>query len=915
MFKLSYYSLRGDCMSDKTDLRQLLKKGDDRLYTRLEPIREKMEATLSYTQGKFLNYTPHDLSHGLSVETTLNRLIPDHVKAKMNPFEIFFLLIAAWSHDWGMVGKAEEDSEKIRKTHHLRTEQNFAEMYKELGLSKHEGRIVGRICRGHRKVDLRHKDFDTWSFKHMWIRRRFLAALLRIADECDITHMRTPEVLYHTLQPTGKDKEEFQKHLQISGIVPQNNNIYISAVAQDPLELEILQKLEKKIQDELDAVKGILAEEGVILERVIVEVEPEGFIKQLIRFSVNDSKLLELLIGDRLYSRKDVVIRELVQNAIDACILRQKLEPDVQPHIILRKTSNYLEVEDNGFGMDLSIAKHFLSTVGMSYYTSEGIKKLINDQIFDPIAQFGIGILSCFRIADEVIIETKRTGHKPWKFIIKSVAQPWRPEKGSLKTPGTKVILQLNEEGKHLDLLKTLEHYCIAPEISIYYQTDDKEPKKLQDGWSLDQIRERLPKSSLLLTSEESTEPKELLRFETDSYNVLFGIAHPLHHELILCNHGIFVGRFPIRARNIVCVDIKKNLIDLQLSRETVIPDSKWDDFLYNVFSELFTALHNQYPPDNFQTYFHMISSVIDFETPYLGSFKKDLQEDPFIRSFLECVLFPVISQNGLELQNLDYLLNHDEINFYRIESYAPPREIQMLSEVFSRERVTLFDPYKTPITLIKSFLESQGVTVYEIDLQQVLVEGSTPLEHEFGNLIPPNVKLARFPPNLRPLVVFYKNPTARSESPGLSETQFLTIGWLFGEQKVSEIMKDAPWGNAFEDIKLLSEPQVYVDAEDEFIQKMFSSIRKNNVDNQLSQTVSEYFKCLMFFPLAFGGPESFFLIFKRLNSLEEEIANVLNFECPPPFQRVGPIKWIYFDFLLEQAEAKMVDWVTMTGQ
>src|SRR3989304_6359054 len=132
-------------MSYENALVDILKRRNPELFGRLLKIQEVAKSLLSYTQGKFPYYTPHGFSHSLAVEENLNWLLPDDLKDSINSNEIFFLIVAAWMHDWGMVGKPEEDPEQIRESHHLRTERFFEELHDKLFLTEHEGRIIGRI--------------------------------------------------------------------------------------------------------------------------------------------------------------------------------------------------------------------------------------------------------------------------------------------------------------------------------------------------------------------------------------------------------------------------------------------------------------------------------------------------------------------------------------------------------------------------------------------------------------------------------------------------------------------------------------------------------------------------------------------------------------------------------------------------
>jgi HD superfamily phosphodiesterase len=146
----------------------------------LPQIEKQARNILQYSQAKFPYYTPHGFQHSENVLENLNWLLSEEVKTELNAYDLFFLIIAAWLHDWGLVGTPSEDSEKIRENHHLRTEEKFRHHYALVGVSNNEARIIGRLCKGHRKVDLSTDEFRDTPFEGgLIIHRRFLAASLR----------------------------------------------------------------------------------------------------------------------------------------------------------------------------------------------------------------------------------------------------------------------------------------------------------------------------------------------------------------------------------------------------------------------------------------------------------------------------------------------------------------------------------------------------------------------------------------------------------------------------------------------------------------------------------------------------------------------------------------------------------------
>jgi molecular chaperone HtpG len=121
-------------------------------------------------------------------------------------------------------------------------------------------------------------------------------------------------------------------------------------------------------------------------------------------FKVNLGGVLDVL-SNHLYSSEKVFLRELLQNSCDAIAARNLFDPDHKGTIrieVINDEENILIIEDNGIGLKEEEVVEFLSSVGSStkrdYFTS-------NRDHF--IGQFGIGLLSCFMICDEIVLITK----------------------------------------------------------------------------------------------------------------------------------------------------------------------------------------------------------------------------------------------------------------------------------------------------------------------------------------------------------------------------------------------------------------------------------------------------------------------------------------------------------------------------
>ncbi|MGW9301772.1 HSP90 family protein [Streptomyces cyaneofuscatus] len=160
-------------------------------------------------------------------------------------------------------------------------------------------------------------------------------------------------------------------------------------------------------------------------------------------FQVDLRGLVDLL-SHHLYSSPRVYLRELLQNAVDALTARRALEPDASEGafgIRLFADGSVVRVEDDGVGLSEADVHTFLATIGRSSKRADGIA----EQRGDFIGQFGIGLLSCFLVADEihVLSRSARTpdapavewrGHGDGSYSVRTLPASARPRPGTTVT-------------------------------------------------------------------------------------------------------------------------------------------------------------------------------------------------------------------------------------------------------------------------------------------------------------------------------------------------------------------------------------------------------------------------------------------------------------------------------------------------
>jgi hypothetical protein len=218
-------------------------------------------------------------------------------------------------------------------------------------------------------------------------------------------------------------------------------------------------------------------------------VEAEGFIPKTFGFELDQAKILDLLTGHTLYNNSKVVIRELVQNAIDAIRLQaiiDKVPPEDFGKIVVTWSSEKaeLQIDDNGTGMSQAIIENHLLKVGSSRYQDPTFREKY--ATFSPISRFGIGVLSAFMVADSVEIVTcaldedyarqisLRSVHG--RYLVRLLHKKDSPEASELSPHGTRVKLKFRASVKRIDVLEAIRLYVYFPRCEVKVIIDNGDP-------------------------------------------------------------------------------------------------------------------------------------------------------------------------------------------------------------------------------------------------------------------------------------------------------------------------------------------------------------------------------------------------------------------------------------------------------
>jgi len=201
---------------------------------------------------------------------------------------------------------------------------------------------------------------------------------------------------------------------------------------------------------------------------IVFEITPDGYRPADLRFTVDSTAALQLFMGNRLYSDKRVYLRELIQNAVDACNLRKLSEDAYTPRITIdfNPDISVITIRDNGIGMSRQwIEKYFLK-IGISFYQSDALRNTGPRTGLDInfISQFGIGFLSSFLVAERIVIRTRKAGQPGLMIAISDLNDYFDVRNlGDDFAQGTEVALHLKP---------SRINYCRSLEFVGYLKTN-----------------------------------------------------------------------------------------------------------------------------------------------------------------------------------------------------------------------------------------------------------------------------------------------------------------------------------------------------------------------------------------------------------------------------------------------------------
>ncbi len=267
--------------------RKMLKENKS-LHQSMRDAVAVLEIALDMFKNIFPTFTDHSLLHSQRVLQLCNVLLKERTQM-LNADECYILAMACYLHDSGM-GITEADYQEfiaqIEMGNYLEEHPNasvadiirsFHNEFSGCIINKYSDFFeiptkehtfgIAQVSRGHRKMDL----FDRAEYPDIvldngnTVHLQCLAAIIRLADELDVTAERNSPLLYGRMELTNpKDIEAFAQHEAIREIEIYDDKIVLKSHAQGNI-LTSVENLRCKIKETLDYCREASEYDGLRL--------------------------------------------------------------------------------------------------------------------------------------------------------------------------------------------------------------------------------------------------------------------------------------------------------------------------------------------------------------------------------------------------------------------------------------------------------------------------------------------------------------------------------------------------------------------------------------------------------------------------------------------------------------------------
>ena len=386
------------------------------------------------------------------------------------------------------------------------------------GINDDCAKLIGLLAKSH-GMELRalNRDIDDFGYDNnlpLNVPIYYLMSILRLADLLDADENRAPKILsdMNSFSSLRSENEwtlnQLIKGRQWAEETGKPDTLKMIATPTNSKQFLELKSWFDYWQKELDLSWAVLGEMHgdkfkLSIRRItsnIFSVQYD-FITNPIELKVNPD-IVKLLVAPLYGDDPSYGVRELLQNAIDACNERTAIDGTIGEIIIdVDEKTGIFRISDNGIGMNEEVISNYYLTAGASYrYNRQWAENFLdnkNEPIIARSGRFGIGALATFLIGNKEKVTTRHISDiKGYCFEYTIEPKILNVNKIEKDCPGTTIEINMNK--KSLEAFNryywhswTEWYHFTVPDI--IYRLNGKELKKSKiynlsknedfDGW------------------------------------------------------------------------------------------------------------------------------------------------------------------------------------------------------------------------------------------------------------------------------------------------------------------------------------------------------------------------------------------------------------------------------------------------
>ncbi|MDX9989063.1 ATP-binding protein [Thiothrix unzii] len=722
--------------SELSTIEAKLRSKNELLFSKLQEIKTKAQKLYNEHSLNCLEYSDHNKNHHkILIDILSDTVIGNELMEELNEHELFIASTCCYLSDIGICKEHEKLlnnisisellpheklNEKIREKHPTFNKESLRDFFINIDVSDKyieaiqnilavNSNHIEEIANIH-KLDWHYKIKNT---DRKDVRLPLLSLVLSISEILDIENSNSEKILKNYINFTDfilakVEWEEFNKNVSFTPSDDGQKITFYGTVNNQLLYLGISEHI-AYLSKVLSHGDKILRQQGKnsLLDIKIIENNIASPYSNNFGFSLDFENILSKFLGKKIYKDEFSSIREAIQNAIDACTIRQNTDKNYSnPTINIKLHDNKLIISDNGIGMDRFIFKEYFSKIGRSYAMDHNIE--------NSIGRFGIGVYSYFMICDTFEVNTKNIhGNGVHASLSCNSPNGFYFHKDNQESTGTKITFHLDKKFdiNEYDLIEYIKYYFKHSHIPIFFESTTISHKNydFHDSETPHETKYITHKAQILINSnhtfhkskEDTIKEHIKLPFREDfsKYN-FYSITHE-SNSADGCI-GVFIPKNPVDLNNF-------NREDFDLTRKYDSGIKLFQQGVYIKHASNFIGEVNIKNPlplkldrNDFENNNDILPILDDFECKIIEEIKvktADMHSSLFSQFFLFNFKSPFFSEKKLSI--LENFIVIDVAAYYKAgESLSEPKVNYMyLKEIGELNEILIILRENIPIS------------------------------------------------------------------------------------------------------------------------------------------------------------------------------------------------------------------------